>query len=120
MAKNSENSDRTAGFSLLFFRPNRRKPRISAADEVPLAVNFWKNSEKQRELTRNASGFLDRAGLGRLTDNESATPLRIYGSLTLNHVIRFVHTRSDTSERDDLIGGKRCALTPTVLSKGRR
>jgi hypothetical protein len=50
--KNSGNSDRTAGLSLLFLRSNRRKPRISAADEVPLAVNFWKNSEKQRELTQ--------------------------------------------------------------------
>jgi hypothetical protein len=57
--KNSGNSDRTAALSLLFLRSNRRKPRISAAHEVPLAVNPWKNSEKQQELTR---GRVRRAG----------------------------------------------------------
>jgi hypothetical protein len=32
--------------------------RISAAHDVPLAVNFRKNSEKQRELTRNPLVFV--------------------------------------------------------------
>jgi hypothetical protein len=52
-AQKQRNSEKTAGLSLLFRGSNRRKPRISAAHEVPLAVNLWKNSDKQRELTRN-------------------------------------------------------------------
>ena len=50
--------------SLLFFRPNRREPTISAEHEVLLAVNFWKNSKKQRELTRNPLVFFVAQAFG--------------------------------------------------------
>jgi hypothetical protein len=60
-------------FRCYFRRSNSRKPRISAALDVPLAVNSWKNSEKQRELTRNLSSFLHRADLSSATDDESAS-----------------------------------------------
>jgi hypothetical protein len=56
-AKIGRTATEQRAFLLLFRRSRRRKPWISAAHEVPLAVSFWKNSEKQRELTRNPLVF---------------------------------------------------------------
>jgi hypothetical protein len=44
----AKNSWETAGRWLLFLRPDHRKARISAADEMPPAVNFLEKQRKQR------------------------------------------------------------------------
>jgi hypothetical protein len=46
--KTAGNSERTASGSLLFAASISRKSRISAAEEIALAVNFGKNSENRR------------------------------------------------------------------------
>jgi hypothetical protein len=48
--KTAKNSDETAGMSLFFNSPNRRRPRISAGKEVPVADNLLQKQQKQREV----------------------------------------------------------------------
>src|SRR5215469_6072642 len=44
--KTAENSEKQRTFSLLFRRSNWQKPRISAASEMSIAVNFWPKQRK--------------------------------------------------------------------------
>jgi hypothetical protein len=47
--KTAGNSERTAGGSLLFRTSIGQKSRISAADEISVAVNFREEQRKQRK-----------------------------------------------------------------------
>jgi hypothetical protein len=49
-AENSEIQQKTAAVSLFFAGPNHQTSRISAANEMCLAVNFRPEQRKQREI----------------------------------------------------------------------
>ena len=55
--KTGEQRENSGPFAVIS-RVEPSEAQDSAAHEVPLAVNLWKNSEKQRELTRNPLVFL--------------------------------------------------------------
>jgi hypothetical protein len=57
-----KNSEITAGVSLFFRRPNRRRPRLSAANEIPLADNL---SPKQRKQQKTERSMMPPGGHGR-------------------------------------------------------
>src|SRR6266851_4990632 len=46
----AENNGRTAGASLLLRSPYRRRPRISAGNEISMADNSLQKQQKQREV----------------------------------------------------------------------
>ena len=49
------NSEKTAGGWLFFVSPTRRRPRISAENERPLADNSWRKQQEQRETRLKTS-----------------------------------------------------------------
>src|SRR5262249_1053639 len=49
-ARTAENSGRTAGSPLFFWSPNRRRPRISAENEMSTADQLPEKQQKQREV----------------------------------------------------------------------
>jgi hypothetical protein len=61
----AENSGRTAGTSLFFRSPNRRRPRISAENEMSMADDLPQNSKNSQ---KRAASYDTPAGFAHLMD----------------------------------------------------
>ena len=66
--KTAENSEKTAAASLFFRWPGRRRPRVSAVNEIRLADNLLEEQRKQREIA--IIGFTPAVQPGPLREAE--------------------------------------------------